>query len=253
MKIFKKIFRGNTLYYPGCLTKFALKEIQDNYEEILRREGIDFIKLSDKELCCGSPVKNAGGEKLFKELALKNLKLFKEHGVDRIITNCPACALVLGRDYKELLGEKWDIEVLHMTQVISEKTLGKISQDKKGKVSYHDSCHLGRGLKLYNEPREIIKKAGFKIKEMKLNRKRSYCCGAGGGVKTNNPELSDRIAGDRIDQIKETETELLLSACPMCYAQFRQNLKTKKSPIKTKELSQILVKKIRKTNNKNKK
>ena len=78
MNIFKKIFKGNTLYYPGCLTKFALKDIQDNYEEILRIEGIDFIKLSDKELCCGSPVKNAGGKKLFKGLARKNLKVFKE-------------------------------------------------------------------------------------------------------------------------------------------------------------------------------
>lgn len=244
MNIFKKIFRGNTLYYPGCLTKFALKEIQDNYEEILKREGIDFIKLSDKELCCGSPVKNAGGEKLFKELALKNLKVFKEHGVDRIITNCPACALVLGRDYKKLLGEKWDIEVLHITQVISSKTLKNVKLE--GVVTYHDSCHLGRGLKLYDEPRNIIKKTGLKIKEMDLNRSRSYCCGAGGGVKTNNPELSNRIAGDRISQIKKTEAKILLSACPMCHAQFKENGKD----FEVKELSELLVRKKDKNNKK---
>ena len=243
MNIFKKIFRGNTLYYPGCLTKFALKDIQDNYEEILKREGIDFIKLSEKELCCGSPVKNAGGDKLFREMAKKNLKIFKNHSVDRIITNCPACALVFKKKYKEMLGDSWDIEVLHMSEVISKKTLKKL--ELEGVVTYHDSCHLGRGLKLYDEPREIIKKTGLEIKEMDLNREKSYCCGAGGGVKTNNPELSNRIAGDRIEQAMKTKAEVLLSACPMCYAQFKENGKD----FEAKELSQILINK----NNKNKK
>jgi len=234
MKILKKIFRGNTLYYPGCLTKFALKDIQDNYEDILKREGIDFIKLTDKELCCGSPVKNAGGEKLFKQAARKNLKIFKEHGVDRIITNCPACALVFKEDYKKLLGDEWNIGVLHMTEIISRKTLKGIQEE--GTVTYHDSCHLGRGLKLYDEPRDIIKKTGLKIKEMDLTREKSYCCGAGGGVKTNNPELSQRIAGDRGDQVRKTKAKRLLTACPMCHAQFREN----KKGFEVKELSEIL-------------
>jgi Fe-S oxidoreductase len=216
------------------LTKFALKDIQDNYEEILKREGIDFIKLDSKELCCGSPVKNAGGEKLFKQMAQKNLKIFKEHSVDRIVSNCPACVLVLKKDYKKMLGEKWDIEVVHMTEIISKKTLKNIKLD--GEVTYHDSCHLGRGLGLFDEPRDIIKKTGLKIKEMDLNREKSYCCGAGGGVKTNNPKLSNRIAGDRGDQIRKTKAKTLLSACPMCHAQFRENAKD----FEVKELSELL-------------
>ena len=246
LNLFKAIFKGNTLYYPGCLTKFVLKDIQANYEEILKREGIDFIKLSDKELCCGSPVKNAGGQKLFKETALKNLKIFKEHSVDRIITNCPACALVLKKDYKKILGKKWNIKVFHMTEIISQKTLKNIKLE--GEITYHDSCHLGRGLGLFEEPREIIKKTGLKIKEMDLNREKSYCCGAGGGVKTNNPELSNRIAGDRANQINRTKTKTLLSACPMCHVQFKQNAKG----FKVKELSQILVKKLTTKEDKNK-
>jgi len=239
MSIFKKMFKGNTLYYSGCLTKFVLKDIQANYEEILRQEGIDFIKLSDKELCCGSPVKNAGGKKLFKEVAEKNLKIFKEHSVDRIITNCPACALVLRKDYKEILGADWDIEVLHMTEIISDKTLKKFKSQNKGLATYHDPCHLGRGLGIYEKPREIIEKVGFKIKEMDLNREKSYCCGAGGGVKTNNPELSNRIAGDRFDQVAKTKAETLITPCPMCYAQFKENVKE----TKVQELSQVLVNK----------
>ncbi len=249
MKIFKKLFKGNTLYYPGCLTKFALKDIQASYEEILRREGIDFIKLADKELCCGSPVKNAGGKKLFKEIAEKNLKIFKEHSVDRIITNCPACALVLRKDYKEILEEQWDIEVQHMTEIITEKNLKQFEGVNNGVATYHDPCHLGRGLEIYEEPREIIKKAGFEIKEMDLNREKSYCCGAGGGVKTNNPELSNRIAGERFDQAQKTKADKLITPCPMCFAQFKENAKKQNKKIEIKELSEILVEKNKKNKN----
>ncbi len=169
-------------------------------------------------------------------MALKNLKIFKEHSVDRIITNCPACALVLRRDYQELLGDKWDIEVRHMTEIITDKTLKRFKGENNGVVTYHDPCHLGRAQGLYEEPRNIIGKAGFKIKEMELNREKSYCCGAGGGVKTNNPELSNRIVGDRFDQAQKTKAKTMLTPCPMCFAHFKENSKG----IEVKELSEIL-------------
>jgi len=87
MKIFKKIFSGNTLYYPGCMTKFALPDHVAQYRKILEAEGIDYIMLKDKELCCGSPVKNAGAGKKFKDMARQNLKVFHDHGIERIISN----------------------------------------------------------------------------------------------------------------------------------------------------------------------
>ncbi len=71
MKLFQKIFAGNTLYYPGCLTKFAGIELADNYQKILNLEGIEFITLKDEEFCCGSPVKNAGATKTLQQLAKK--------------------------------------------------------------------------------------------------------------------------------------------------------------------------------------
>ena len=105
MGLLDSLMAGNTLYYPGCLTKFALPEIGKNYEELLRKCGVEFIKLSDLEVCCGSPVINAGYEELSKELAEKNLKLFKDHSIKRIVTSCPGCYSVFANEYPELLGK----------------------------------------------------------------------------------------------------------------------------------------------------
>ena len=132
MNFFKKIFKGNTLYYPGCLTKFVLGKILNNYKEILKNEGIDYIMLNQKELCCGSPLKSAGKDNEFKELVKKNFKIFKEHGVSKIITNCPACAAIFIKDYKEIedatrpiLVRKWGKEEVDNLFSYSAETLTK--------------------------------------------------------------------------------------------------------------------------------
>ncbi|MDD5221743.1 MAG: (Fe-S)-binding protein, partial [Patescibacteria group bacterium] len=114
-----KIFSGqNTLYYPGCLTKFVGKDLLENYRRILRQAKIDFIELSSMEVCCGSPALKAGYQKNFKELAEKNLKIFKDHGIKKIITNCPACFMIFKKEYPIILGEKWDIEIEHISETI---------------------------------------------------------------------------------------------------------------------------------------
>ena len=191
--------------------------------------------LGDNEVCCGSPVKNAGAEEQFKKLARKNLEIFKQHGVGRIITNCPACALVLKKDYKEVLGEQWDMEVLHFTELELKKSAKKGKSDKV--VTYHDPCHLGRALGIYEQPRKMIRDAGFEIDEMELSNFKSFCCGGGGGVKTNDGELSDRIAKDRIDQAKKTKAETIVTPCPMCWAHLKEN---SGDDIEVKELSEII-------------
>lgn len=223
MKIFKKMWGGNTLYYPGCLTKFASKDQMEKYKKILKEEGIDFIMLKDKEMCCGSPVKNAGAKDVFLDLAKKNLAIFHDHGIDRIISNCPSCTAVFKNDYKELLGEEWDIEVLHISEVI-DKSLTTLMKVTKGEVAtFHDPCHLGRVLGIYDQPREIIKKAGYKFVEMENSGKKSSCCGAGGGVRGNENTLSARIGTDRVSEAKKTGTDVLVTNCPMCYKQLDDN------------------------------
>lgn len=234
MSLIDKFTRPNILYYPGCLTKFTLPKIHKNYQTILSKEGIDFMLLNDQEVCCGSPAKNAGDQKIFLKLAEKNLEVFTAHSIGKIITACPGCALVFRQDYPRLLGAKWKIKTFHITEIIEPK---KATTKKKIEMSYHDSCHLGRGLSIYEAPRRLIESSGYQVKEMLLNREKSFCCGGGGGVKSNHSELSNQIAKDRIDQAKENGAEAICTACPMCYA----NLKENSAGFQVKELSELIL------------
>jgi len=240
MKIFDKLLGGNTLFYPGCMIKFVLKDIQKNYEQILRKSGIDFIKLKDVENCCGSPVLNAGYMNDFKAVAEKNYSLMKKHGVKKIITPCPACFKTFKKDYPEIL-EKFDIEIEHITQTIYQAIKNKKLKPKikRGfKAVYHDPCHLGRHAGVYEEPREILKMIGFDLVELKFNKENSLCCGGGGGLKSNYSELSEKITEDVVNEIKKLKVDFFVTTCPMCNACFEQAFKNSK--IKVVELSELL-------------
>ncbi len=223
-KILGKLNFGNTLYYPGCLTHHALPDIERNYEKILRILGVDFIFLPEFN-CCGSPVTHAGYRKDFENLKGKNMEFFKKYSINKIITNCPAC-------YKILSG--YGINVEHITQTVW-KRIEKIEASHTGKITYHDPCHLGRQSNIYDEPRNILKAIGFEVVELQSSMENSMCCGGGGGLKTNYPELSDGIASDVLKRVK---TEKLVTPCPMCYAHFKENAP---EGLKVMELSEVLV------------
>lgn len=238
MSILNKIFKGNTLYYPGCLSKFVAKDLIENYKAILRDNGIDFIELADLEACCGSPALKAGYIDDFKVLAEKNLKIFKDHSVDKIITHCPACFMIFKKEYRKALGEKWDIEVEHTTETLSKLKNVKRKNNKSETITYHDPCHLGREMGIFEEPRKILRDLGCEIKEMELCKNQSFCCGGGGGVQSNEPNVANRIAKDRIEMAKKTGAKTLVTPCPLCYLNLKNNAEG--SEIEVKEFSELI-------------
>lgn len=223
---FIKNFGKNTLFYPGCMLKFAMEKELQNYKDIMNFFGIDFIMIKE-EVCCGSPVLNAGYKKDFRNLAKKNFEIFKKRNISKIITPCPGCYNVFKNEIPKVL-HNWDIEVEHFTQILL-KELKKRKQKKEVKkeiVSYHDPCHLGRFSRIYDEPREIIKILGGELKEMIHNRENALCCGAGGGVKANYPEIAREIAKKRMEEAPK-EAVKILTPCGLCAT----NLKTADSKV----------------------
>jgi len=217
----EKLAGSNTLYYPGCVTHYALSDVERRYEDLLRRAGVDFIVLPGETLCCGSPVKRAGYTADFEELKAKNLKIFNRFSVRKIITNCPGCYHTLKQDY--------GLETYHVTQVLLERgsggareqgSRGEFSSAPQLPITYHDPCHLGRWSGVYDEPRQLLASAGWTVAELPDNREQSLCCGAGGGVKSNFPDLADAIACQRLAQV---ENKRLCTACPLCYAHLKEN------------------------------
>ncbi len=225
----EKLAGSNTLYYPGCVTHYALPEIEQRYEALLRQAGVDFIMLPGETLCCGSPVKRAGYMADFEELKAKNLAIFARFSVRKIITNCPGCYHTLKHDY--------GLETYHVTQVLSPARLtpsdGRQGVSQTPSLTYHDPCHLGRWSGIYDEPRELLARAGWSVTELPDNREHSLCCGAGGGVKSNFPDLANAIARQRLAQV---ENGRLCTACPLCYAHFKENA----NGVQVLELSEAL-------------
>ncbi|NPE26629.1 (Fe-S)-binding protein [Methanococcoides sp. SA1] len=220
------------LYYPGCLTKGVLTENLENYKEIFNRLGIDFVMLSDDEVCCGLPVMNAGYKKDVKKLAEKNLKLFKDKGVTRIVTNCPSCLHVFNDVYPKLVRD-WDIEATHATVEILNglkrrgiKWKGEsLKRDDSGEperelVAYHDPCHLGRYSKIYDEPREVVEMLGGRIVESRFTREKALCCGGGGGVRANFAELAKKVGKQRVKSF-DKDVKKIISPCGLCYANLK--------------------------------
>ena len=228
-KWLKRLSGGNILYYPGCVTRYALPEVQERYERLLRQANIDFIILPGELQCCGSPVRRAGYKQDFEQLKAKNLETFARFSVNKIITNCPGCYHTLKYEYQ--------LDVYHTTQVLSEKGWKPPDQfkpDEKLSLTYHDPCHLGRWSDIYEEPRRLLDQAGWQVVELADNREMSLCCGAGGGVKSNYPDLANAIAQARLAQV---ENGRLCTACPLCYAHFKENA----GDIQVMEFSEALI------------
>ncbi len=233
LKKIKSLFEDrNTLYYPGCITKFVYKDLLKNYRQLLRKAGVDFIELKDLEKCCGSPVINAGYKKDYQDLITHNKKVISEAGVNKIITNCPACYKVLKENYPDLEVEH---AVVTLFNALSKKKL-IINKKFSDVVTYHDPCHLGRHSGVYDEPRILIESLGFTINEMPANRENSLCCGAGAGMQNNNKEISHKVTNMRVGMAKSIKAKMLITTCPMCYHQLKKHAKG----LKVVELSEVL-------------
>jgi len=221
---FDKI-KGNVLYYPGCLTKFFLKDKVQNYEKILQKLRVEFVRIKDIEVCCGLSALQAGYPEDFENLMLQNKEMIKNQKITKVITNCPSCMWTFNN--------KYNIKAEHITQTLF-RNLDKIEKRFDERITYHDPCDLGRKSEVIKEPRKVLEALGFDVVEMKNNKCASLCCGGRGGLRMNSPKIAEKIAKMRLEEVK---TQKLITTCPMCYRQFKDNAKG----IEILEFSEVLV------------
>lgn len=231
--------KGEFVFFAGCTMPLRQADTLKNMMKILPLSGID-IALSKDEWCCGSIGIRIGDYESVVALLNHNIEIFKNMGAKTVFTACAGCYRTLKKDYPELLGEELPFEVKHITEILvdlinNNKIPFDSAKEEQIKVTYHDPCHLGRHMDLYEIPREVIVKIpSVELIEMKRNRKHAWCCGAGGGVKSQFPNLAKDISKERIREAVESGADILTTSCPFCIGNLKDAYEEMEPGIKEK-------------------
>ena len=223
----------DVLFWVGCAGSFdqRAQKITKAFATILQKVGLKFAILGKEEACTGDPARRAGNEFLFQMMAYQNIQILNGYGIKKIVTTCPHCFNILKNEYPELGG---NYEVIHHTtllqQLIDE---GKIKLKEGGefkgkKISYHDSCYLGRANNIYEAPRKVLEALDAELVEMKRCKSNGLCCGAGGAQMFKEDEPGNkRINIERTEEALATGASFIAAACPFCNTMMTDGVKTK--------------------------
>ncbi len=221
------------LFWVGCSGSFdqRAQKITKAFAFILNKVGIKFAILGNEEMCNGDPARRAGNEFLFQMMAYQNIQTLNNYNIKKIVTACPHCFNILKNEYSKLGG---NYEVIHHTsflqQLINE---GKIKLKDSGsfkgkKITFHDSCYLGRGNNIYEAPRKVLEALDAELVEMKRCRSNGLCCGAGGAQMFKEEEAgSTRVNWERTEEAVNTGAQIIAAACPFCNTMLTDGVKTK--------------------------
>jgi heterodisulfide reductase subunit D len=236
------------LFWVGCSGSYdqRAQKITRAFAGILNQIGIRYAILGKEELCTGDPARRAGNEFIFQMMAYQNIQTLNNYKISKIVTACPHCFNILKNEYPELGGH---YEVIHHTvflqQLIDE---GRIRLKEGGsfkgkKITYHDSCYLGRGNGIYEAPRKILEALDAELVEMKRCKSKGLCCGAGGAQMFKEEEKgTTRINFERTHEAIETSAAFIASACPFCNTMLTDGVKheEKEDQVKVLDIAEMI-------------
>ncbi len=214
------------MYFPGCHLSYdpRLKKVAVATASILKKAGVNFGILGNKENCCGESIRKTGDEELFSRLAKENIKTFIDNGVKRVLVSSPHCYHTFKNEYPEFMV---NFEVVHITQFLAELIEDgrlELNNEYAKKVTYHDPCYLGRHNDIYDQPREALKAIpGIELSEMPEARENSLCCGGGGGRIWMETPKGERFSDLRLEQATGVGVEVLVTSCPYCITHFEES------------------------------
>lgn len=218
------------LFWVGCAGSYdeRAQRVSKAFSDILTKAQVNFAILGIEEGCTGDPAKRAGNEFLFQMQALQNIQVLNSYGVKRIVTACPHCFNTLKNEYPNLGGV---YEVIHHTQLINELLeQGRLAIEggafKGKKITYHDSCYLGRANGIYEAPRMVMERLDAELVEMKRCKTNGLCCGAGGAQMFKEAEQGNKeVNVERTEDVLETGADIVAVNCPFCSTMLKDGTK----------------------------
>lgn len=214
------------LYFVGCYFSYdpRMKKVAAATANILKKAGVEFGILGDKENCCGESIRKTGSEDVFRDMARKNIKTFIDHGVKKILVSSPHCYHTFKNEYPEFMVH---FDVVFVSQYVLELVKSgriQLNGEYQQTVTYHDPCYLGRHNGIYDEPRELLSLVpGLELVEMADTRKDSLCCGGGGGRIWMDTPKDERFSDIRLDQALAAGARQLVTSCPYCITNFEDS------------------------------
>ena len=222
-------FNHEYLYWVGCAGSFddKNKKVTQAMAQLLERAGIDVAILGPNEMCTGDSARRSGNEYLFQMLAMPNIEMLNGMGVRKIITQCPHCFNTLANEYPQLGG---NYEVIHHSQLlehlIDSGKLDMRNASLEDRITYHDSCYLGRHNDVYMAPRKVVGSIkGLQVVEMPRNGTKGMCCGAGGARMWMEESIGTKVNDERAVEALSTGASRVATACPFCYIMLDDGVK----------------------------
>ena len=236
------------LFWVGCAGSFdqRAQKITKAFVTILTKVGIKYAILGKEEMCTGDPARRSGNEFMFQMMAYQNIQVLNGYGIKKIVTACPHCFNILKNEYPELGGT---YEVIHhatfIQQLIDD---GKIIMTEGGtfkgkKITYHDSCYLGRANNIYEAPRKVLEALDAELVEMKRCKSNGLCCGAGGAQMFKEEEKgTTRINSERTNEALATGAAVIAAACPFCNTMLTDGVKSneKEDSVQVLDIAELI-------------
>lgn len=236
---------SDTLFFAGCTFSFLYPQVAKTSALVFTKAGMEMNYFGTKENCCGSWMHRTGHLSQFEKQVEDNVKSFSEARTKRIITMCAGCYRTLAADYHEH-AEGFKPEVSHGVQLLAKLVDENRLQFKERVnmlVTYHDPCHVGRHMKVVEEPRKVLENIpGVRLAEAHFNKYSSHCCGGGGGLLSAFPSLAMQIALRRLQELEETGADAIVTACPFCETAFLEAAKRKGSKVQIYDVAELVAK-----------
>ncbi|MDX2286791.1 MAG: (Fe-S)-binding protein [Bacteroidia bacterium] len=236
------------LFWIGCAGSYdsRYQRVTRAMADILNTLGIDYAVLGPEETCTGDPAKRAGNEFLFQMQAMQNIQTLEMYQVKKIITACPHCFNTIKNEYPDLGGT---YEVIHHSTFLQQLIdAGRVRMKEGGafkgkKITFHDSCYLGRANGIYEAPRKVLEALDADLAEMKRCRTTGLCCGAGGAQMFKEPEPGRKdINIERTGEALETGARVIAAACPFCMTMLSDGVKhfEKEGEVQVLDLAELV-------------
>jgi heterodisulfide reductase subunit D len=236
--------RAEVVYFTGCVAAYfpLAQKIPMALAEIFDAGKVDFALLGEEEWCCGFPMLGAGLKDMLQEFMDHNIEAVRQKGADEVVFACPSCFQMWREYYPH------EFEITHASQylmrLVKENRIPL--QELPMTVTYHDPCDLGRGARVFDEPREVIRSIpGVRFVELPKNRENCQCCGGGGNLEMIDAGLSAEIARRKIEEVMSTGAEAVVTSCQQCVRTMMTYVRRNKVPVDVIDITQLIHKALK--------